>query len=68
MLALTTLGGGCTRNPATGKLVFNTMNEREEVAFGEDISEELENAVAEYRHEELNAYVSEIGHKMAAVS
>ena len=61
-------GSACTRNPATGKLVFNTMKEAEEFEFGDEIAEELEDAVDEYEDEDLSAYVTKIGKKMAAVS
>jgi predicted Zn-dependent protease len=60
--------GGCSRNPATGQLVFNTVGEGQEIEFGNQVAQELEEAVEEYEHGKLGDYVSRVGHKVASAS
>jgi predicted Zn-dependent protease len=60
-------GTGCSTNPATGRLQFNTMDREEEIRVGE---EAMPGLVAEYGgtypSPQLAAYVTEIGMKLAS--
>ncbi len=59
---------GCSVNPATGKRQITLISEQQEIALG---LQEKENALAQYGQypdDELQSYVSDLGHKLAATS
>lgn len=59
---------GCAVNPATGKLDTVTMSESREVAMGKELHEEMIKSVPLYEDEAVNAYVDEVGQKVAKAS
>ncbi len=65
-IALLCALGGCSTNPATGRMQFQMLSTEQEVALGESSTPEL---VTEYGgrlpNEAVNAYVSQIGRSIA---
>lgn len=57
---------GCSINPATGHLDTLTMSESKEVKMGKELHEEMAKNVPFYEDEALNAYVSQVGQRVAA--
>lgn len=59
---------GCAKNPVTGHTELSLISESDEIAIGvqsrPEILQEFDNLVADPR---LQSYVSEVGHKLAAV-
>jgi predicted Zn-dependent protease len=59
----------CSTNPATGRKQFNAINQKEEIAMGIEatpqITQQYGGAV---KNQTVQQYVSEIGHKLAAVT
>jgi predicted Zn-dependent protease len=62
------LCGGCATNPVTGKSDVVTMTAEQEVAIGRDAHPKILQKYGRYDDEELQAYVSGIGQRIAAVS
>ena len=62
------LCGGCATNPVTGKTDVVTMSAEQEVAIGRDAHPKILQKYGRYDDEELQAYVSGIGQRIAAVS
>ena len=58
---------GCSTNPATGGTTIGGMSERKEKTVGEEAHEQFIANNKLYEDPELNAYVTEIGQRMAAV-
>jgi predicted Zn-dependent protease len=59
---------GCSVNPATGERQISLIGEQQEIALGQ---QEAQRAIAEYGKypdEEIQTYVSELGHELAKVS
>lgn len=56
---------GCATNPATGEADFVFMSESREVEIGREMHEKLMASEAVYEDEELQAYINEIGQKLA---
>lgn len=67
LLALAGMLSGCTNNPTTGRSQFNMLSRSQEIAIGEEAKGQL---TAEYggavSDEQLQAYVREVGSKLAA--
>jgi predicted Zn-dependent protease len=59
---------GCAKNPVTGRMELSLINEQEEIALGQqsrpEVLQEFDGSVPEPR---LQAYVTEVGQKLAAV-
>ncbi len=59
----------CSTNPTTGRSEFNMLSREEEIALGAEASPELK---AEFggavKKPEVNAYITELGQKLAAVT
>ena len=66
VLALFVLG--CATNPVTGRREFVMMSEAQEIAMGQEADAQVREQMGLYDDPELQAYVSEIGHEMAALS
>ena len=60
--------GGCAVNPATGGANLVLMTENKEKEIGREEHEKVLASMPIYRDEALQAYVEEIGNKVAAVS
>ena len=68
VLLIAALCGGCATNPVTGKADVVTMTAEQEVAIGRDAHPKVLQKYGRYEDEELQAYVSGIGRRIAAVS
>ena len=60
--------GGCATNPVTGKTDVVTMTAEQEVAIGREMHPKTLQQFGRYDDEALQAYVNEIGQKIARVS
>lgn len=57
---------GCAINPATGRVDTVTMSSAREVSLGKELYEEMLKTLPVYQDEKLNAYINEVGQKVAA--
>ncbi len=58
----------CAINPATGQANIVTMSEKRELEIGEEEHAKVMQSMALLTDDELNAYVNEVGQRLAAVS
>jgi len=58
----------CATNPATGKRQINLMSEAQEISAGQEADAQVKNEMGVYNDANLQAYISSIGMKLAAVS
>lgn len=58
----------CTLNPATGKRQLSLIGEQQEIAMGREYDKGVTAEFGLYPDQELQEYVQEIGHRMAAAS
>ncbi|XDY96599.1 M48 family metalloprotease [Pseudomonas benzenivorans] len=67
--ALLLLGGlllaGCALNPATGRNDFVMMSERQELELGQRYNQEILKQYPRYADEKLQAYVQQVGERVA---
>ncbi|MEK1905714.1 MAG: M48 family metalloprotease [Pseudomonas sp.] len=56
---------GCAVNPVTGNNDFVMMSEREEIALGQRASQEILQQYPRYADEKLQAYVQQVGQRVA---
>lgn len=70
LLMLAFVATGCTTNPATGKLSFTMgMSTEEELALGEEAAPQfLQSYGGDIPSDAINAYVRDLGQRLAAVS
>jgi predicted Zn-dependent protease len=68
MPVLLLLVAGCSANPATGKQQLSFYNEQEEIAMGKEADADIVGQVGLYDDPAVQAYVSEVGRKLAAGS
>jgi predicted Zn-dependent protease len=61
-------GAACATNPATGKRQLSLVGERQEIEMGRDAAEEVRAGIGVYSDARLQSYVSDLGHRLAAVS
>jgi predicted Zn-dependent protease len=66
-LLLGTLAG-CAVNPVTGQRQLVLYTEAQEIALGRDADQDIAASMGIYEHEELQALISDMGARMAAVS
>lgn len=59
---------GCSVNPATGKQQLSFYNEQEEIQMGKEADEEIVGEVGLYDDPAVQAYVAELGQRLAASS
>jgi predicted Zn-dependent protease len=59
---------GCARNPVTGKSELSLVSESQEIQMGKEASAQVAQSIGLYRDAKVQAYVSEIGERMAAQS
>ena len=64
LLTLTT----CAVNPATGRREFSLVSESQEIAMGQEYDPQIVAQMGLYPDDDLQAYVSELGLRMAAES
>jgi predicted Zn-dependent protease len=69
-LVLCVLGllGGCAHNPATGRSDFVMMSEQQELDMGRTYSQQVLKENPRYADEKLQAYVQQVGERVAAHS
>lgn len=65
VFALSGVLGGCAVNPATGETDFVTMSEQDELALGRQASQEAAKEYPRYPDEKLQAYVQQVGERVA---
>ncbi|MCY1270578.1 Beta-barrel assembly-enhancing protease [compost metagenome] len=68
LLALAGVLGGCAVNPATGRTDFVMMSEKDELALGKRYSQEVLKQFPRYPDEKLQAYVQQVGERVARAS
>jgi predicted Zn-dependent protease len=59
---------GCSANPATGKQQLSFYNEQEEIQMGKEADEEIVGEVGLYDDPAVQAYVAELGKRLAVSS
>lgn len=59
---------GCAKDPVTGKRELILISEGQEVAMGEQAAGDVESSMGLYDNDELQAYVDELGQRLAAAS
>ena len=59
---------GCAVNPATGKTNFVMMSEQQELDLGRQYNQEIAKQNPPYADEKLQAYVQEVGQRVASHS
>ena len=67
-LAISMLLSACAINPATGQGNIVTMSEKRELEIGKEEHDKVLQSMALLTDEELNAYVNEVGQRLAVVS
>ncbi len=66
-LVLVPVLGGCSNNPTTGRSQFNMLSRSEEIAIGEEAKGQVASQYGgELSNAEVQAYLTDIGLKMAA--
>lgn len=66
-LSLSALAG-CATNPVSGKSDFVLMSEDQEIALGREYHPQILKEMGRYDNEQLNAYVQQVGERLAATS
>jgi predicted Zn-dependent protease len=56
---------GCATNPATGRTDFVMMSEQQEIAMGRNYAQEIARQYPRYSDEKLQAYVQQVGERVA---
>lgn len=59
---------GCALNPATGERQVSLVSENQEIQLGRQAAQQVEQTLGFVDEDELQAYVSRIGHTLAAAS
>jgi predicted Zn-dependent protease len=59
---------GCARNPVTGKQELSLVSESQEIQMGQEAAQQVAQTIGFVDDPELQAYVANIGKKMAAAS
>lgn len=61
--------GGCAKNPATGKYQLSTLSKQDEIALGaSEMPKIIEEFGGAYPDAEAQAYVNEVGRRVAAIA
>ncbi|MBA2322824.1 MAG: M48 family metalloprotease [Pseudonocardiales bacterium] len=66
--ALALVPSGCARNPVTGKNELSLVSESQEIEMGKQSAQQVEQSIGFYADPQIQAYVSQIGMKMAKAS
>ena len=67
-LGLALVPSGCARNPVTGKNELSLVSESQEIEMGKQSAQQVAQSIGYYEDPGVQAYVSEIGMKMAKAS
>jgi predicted Zn-dependent protease len=62
------LAAGCARNPVTGKRQLALVSTEQEIALGKEGAQQITQSIGRYEDPKVQAYVQEIGKRMAASS
>lgn len=65
LILLSVLLGGCAVNPVTGRSDFVMMSEQQELEMGRRYSQEVDKESPPYADEALQAYVQQVGERVA---
>lgn len=68
LLAFALVAAACSTNPATGKRQIALMGEQQEIAMGREAAQQAVQQIGLYPDDQLQAYVSQIGKRLAADS
>jgi predicted Zn-dependent protease len=68
MAAALALVAGCATNPVTGKADVVTMSTAQEIEIGRKMHPQILQQYGRYADEELQAYVTDVGRRITAVS
>jgi predicted Zn-dependent protease len=68
LLGAALVTGGCARNPVTGKNEISLVSEGQEIEMGKQGAQEVAQSIGFVEDPELQAYVANIGKRMAAKS
>lgn len=68
VLAVALVAAGCSKNPATGKRQLSLVSEEQEIALGKQTAEQVLQTMPRYPDEKVQAYVADIGKRIAAAS
>lgn len=60
--------GSCARNPVTGKNELSLVSESQEIQMGQEASKEVAQSMGFYKDAAVQAYVADLGKRMAAQS
>lgn len=58
----------CSKNPVTGKRQLSLVSTEQEIALGKESAEQIAQQIGRYPDEKVQAYVNEIGQRMAKAS
>lgn len=67
-VAVLALALACARNPVTGKRQLSLVSKEQEIALGKQAAEQVTESIGTYPDPKVQAYVSEVGLKMAKKS
>jgi predicted Zn-dependent protease len=59
---------GCARNPVTGKSELSLVSESQEIQMGKQAAQEVAQSIGFYNDSKVQAYVADLGKRMAANS
>ena len=62
------LAGACATNPVTGNREFALMSEAQEISIGREVDAQVRQEMGVYESPALQAYVEDLGHRLASVS
>ena len=66
VLCVAVMAAGCASNPATGGADVVTMSEKKEIEIGRQMHPKILQQYGRYNDERLQAYVNEVGQRLAA--
>jgi len=66
VLCVAVMAAGCASNPATGGTDVVTMSEKKEIEIGRQMHPKILQQYGRYNDERLQAYVNEVGQRLAA--
>jgi predicted Zn-dependent protease len=68
LLAFTLWLGSCATNPATGQKQISLVSQSQEIQMGAEADKDVQTSMGYYKDPALEAYIDQIGHKLAAVT
>jgi predicted Zn-dependent protease len=68
IVVIVALVSACATNPVTGRREFNLMSEGQEIAIGQESDPQIKKEMGVYNDAELQAYVAQIGTRIAKIS